>query len=428
MRQLSLAATLLTLAACSDPLAPAPPPPPTQPDATNSAALAVVAVGPTFKAYLPGPTPSADDHGRLVVVDAAVQANGASGHLREIDLGAGRYAAALAATTDVLVAVSVDQPFIWFIDPVTDRVTKVLDLPSEYAQWTLSDETAFMTGVVIDSAHRRAFVSVWNGFLVLDLDTRSIADNIVVAPSEGFAYDAQRNRLVAPFYHCPAPDTGTATPPPCASYRSPDGTIIEDGLNLVDLADGKIFTYVNEAAADQRFPLGQTPDTAAMDPVGGRVVIPLESLSENNVLDLATAVFDDATSTFTASAVTITSTPLTAVAIEPTSRLGLAMEELGSRVAVWDLPAITADGELTLANMPDLPGSAGAWAGHSDPHGTRAGLLGGRPVAWIMNDTRTWLARVDLLTLNQLSKATPAEVTAAATAQAVTYTAIDPAP
>jgi len=79
--------------------------------------------------------------------------------------------------------------------------------------------------------------------------------------------------------------------------------------------------------------------------------------------------------------------------------------------------------------MPDLPWSAGPWIGHGDPHGVRTGELGGTPVAWLTNLNHTWLARVDLVKLNELFIASPpGGISAADMAQIVTYIYVYPAP
>jgi hypothetical protein len=375
MRPQALAALLLV--ACGDTSSTTPRQATPQPVATNSGAFAVVAVGGQLKAYVPGGL-GPGGHYFVWVVDAALGRNGASGNLGAIDLGVDGDAASLAATDDLVVAISAYTPYLWFIDPTRDVVLEQLKLPDGYGAWDVSDQNAFMMGVVIDPVRRRAYVSVWSGFLVVDLDAHQFVDEIIVAPSENFAFDPEMNRIVAPFYLCPGPGTGTGTPPPCDSYRSPDGTPITHGLNLVDLDTHAVFTYVDATAPDQSAPIGTFPDAAAMDPAGQQLLVAAEDSSAIEVLDLGTAIFDQATGTFTANKV-----------------------ELATALAFIDLATATADGVAASATMPDLPWGAGQWPGHGDPHGVRGGLVDGKPVAWILSRHQTWVARVDLEYLKQ---------------------------
>jgi hypothetical protein len=434
MRQHSLAALLLLVAACSEgtsrPVRQATP----QPVATNTGAFAVVAVGGTLKAYVPGGM-DANGHFQLVVVDAAHATNATSGHLGAVDLGTlDGDAEAVGAVDGLVIAISFGTPNLWFIDPVTDTVTKHMKLPDGYGSWDVSNRNAFMSGVAMDPVRRRAYISVWSGFIVVDLDTQQFVDSILVAPSENFGFDPQRNRLIAPFYLCPDPSAGTSPPPPCTSYLAPDGvTVITHGINVVDLQSSKVYTYVDPAAPDQSKPAGDSPDAAAMDPVGGFALVPVEIPSEVLMLNLGTATFNP-NGTFTASAVRLAVPPeTTGVAIEPGSRLGVGSQEADARVMFYDLDTITADVEPPQAIMPDLPWGAGPWLGHSDPHNIRAGVIDGKPVAWLLSRSHYWLARIDLEKLKQLAEATPAVtgptvIEQADMATATTYIFVGPSP
>jgi hypothetical protein len=438
MRQPGLAAiVVLLLAGCSSSSPSPPPSAPEQPAETNSASLAIVTVGKQLKAYIPEESYGADLHARLQVVDAGAAKNGASGHLGVVDLGEARGRAdAVAAADGLVIAIGVTYPVIWFIDPATDQVTTRLDLPDTYPAWRVSGRDAYMSGVIIDAPRRRAYASVWNGFIVLDLDTRTIVDEILAAPAENFAFDPQRNRLVAPFYLCPQPlppEIPTGTPPPCGSYVAPDGTVITEGLNVVDLSTKKVFTFVDPAAPDQSAPVGLEPDATALDITGNRVLVAAESTPWLKVVDLATATFEPGVGaspgTFTASSVTLT-TPvsLTEVAIEPGSRLGIGMEDGGAFIRPFDLPGLTADAAIITTSLPDLPWGAGPWQGHGDPHGVRTGVLDGKPVAWLTNLDHTWLARVDLSRFNEVFNASPNGPSAEEMAKVVTYIYMYPAP
>jgi hypothetical protein len=377
----------------------------------------------------------ANDHYQLVVVDAALAGNATSGYLGAVDLGAlDGDAAAVSAVDGLVIAISFGTPNLWLIDPVTDTVTKHMKLPDGFGSWDVSHLNAFMSGVAIDPVRRRAYISVWSGFIVLDLDTQEFVDSILVAPSENFAFDPQRNRLIAPFYLCPDSGAGTSPPPPCASYLAPDGvTVITQGINVVDLQTSTIYTYVDPAAADQSMPAGDSPDAAAMDPIGGFALVPVEIPSEVLMLDIGTATFNP-NGTFTASTVRLAVPPeTTGVAIEPATRLGIGSQEADARVVFYDLDSITADGEPPQAIMPDLPWGGGPWLGHSDPHNIRAGVIDGKPVAWLLSHSNYWLARIDLEKLKQLAESTPADIRPivieqADMATATTYIFVGPTP
>jgi hypothetical protein len=426
MRQPGLA-FLLLLAACGGGSAKKSATP--QPLATNSGALAVVAVGEELKAYVPGGL-GTDGHYQLWVVNAALTRNGASANIGRVDLGiADGDAESVAAAPGIVVAVSFGTPNLWLIDPATDRVTKHLKLPDGYGSWDVSNRNAFMSGVAIDPVRRRAYVSVWSGFTIIDLDAGAFVGDILLAPTENFAFDAQRDLLVAPFYLCPDPSAGTTTPPPCDAYHSPDGTLITQGINVVDLQTSKVFTYVDAAAPDQSMPAGTAPDAAALDPAHGLALVPIEDPAQVLLLDLGGATFDAASGTFTASKIVLTTPPLmTGVAIEPNSRLGVGTQEADSGVGFYDLAATTGDGPITSGTMPDLPWGAGQWLGHSDPHNVLAGLDDGKPVAWLLSRSHAWLARIDLEKLKQLALASPDGIESASMAEAVTYVYVAPAP
>jgi hypothetical protein len=374
------------------------------------------------------------------VVDAASTGHGGSGYLATIDLGAvDGEAEAVAATPGLVIAVSLQYPSIWLIDPATDTVIKFLKLPDGYGFWDVSNRNISMMGVAIDPVRRRAYISVWSGFLILDLDTQDFTGNIYAAPSEHFAFDPVGNRLVAPFYNCPDPGTFTATPPPCSDYRSLDAgnTLITQGINVIDLGTGHVFTYVNPDAPDQSAPAGLLPDAAAMDPTGGLAIVPVEIPSETLVLDLGHATFTEPTGgtgagTFTASIIELGTSPdseITGVAIETISRLGIGSSEVDSNIAFYDLTRPMATGTAITGGLPSLPWGAGSWIGHGDPHNVLAGVVDGKPVAWLLSQNNKWLARIDLEAVQQLALTTssPGDL-GADLALAVTYIFVDPAP
>jgi hypothetical protein len=134
--------------------------------------------------------------------------------------------------------------------------------------------------------------------------------------------------------------------------------------------------------------------------------------------------------TFTASIIELgTSSEMTGVAIETGSRLGLGSSEVDANIAFYDLARTTATGTAIAGGLPDLPWGAGSWLGHGDPHNVLAGLVDGKPVAWLLSHNNKWLARIDLEAVQQLAltASTPGDL-GADLALAVTYVFVDPAP
>src|SRR5205807_2651615 len=123
---------------------------------------------------------------------------------------------------------------IWFIDPRTDQVVGTLSLDASFGQSSFSGGGGYVTGIAIDSLKRRAILSVWDGFILLDLKTRSIVGTIATPPSENFGFDDQKERIIAPFYDC-SDSSGAGTPPPCGLPHTPDGQPITDGVLVIDL-------------------------------------------------------------------------------------------------------------------------------------------------------------------------------------------------
>ena len=78
-----------------------------------------------------------------------------------------------------------------------------------------------MTGVAVDGDAGKAYLSVWNGFAVVDLASETITGTIQVPPSENFGFDSANHRILAPFYECTGRRSRRrpSTPPPfCADY------------------------------------------------------------------------------------------------------------------------------------------------------------------------------------------------------------------
>jgi hypothetical protein len=388
------------------------------PGAGGTGAFGIVTIGGKQKMYLPQTTATADGKFVVAVVDVSAAGDGVNGApalITDIDLGtddAGdlEYATATGGDSSMVVAVSTDFPRIWFIDPNMDVVVKTLDLdPNMYGQSSFSGGGGYVTGVAIDSANHRAILSVWNGFALVDLTTQTITSVIQAPPSENFGFDSAHQRILAPFYSCTSSAlNGVTMPSSCATPLAPDGTNMTDGLSVIDLTDGTVYTYENPGDDDSglffgptsEMPVGSEPDSAAADPATGVVVVPSEGGGFTSVIDLSKATFDKTAKTVTAPQQIVQDLSLTGVAVEYTKHLGFWEEEHGNDVAVADLTQITAGGTAWVHGfMPDLPGDAGeTFENLGDPHGiaVTTALVGGGPVGFVVDTNRQWVARVDL--------------------------------
>src|SRR5262249_12372447 len=93
------------------------------------------------------------------------------------------------------------------------------------------------------------------------------------------------------------------------------------------------------------------------------------------------------------------------VAIEPNSHIAFFEQEFGGTIAALAIPdALAGNAKPVQGVMPRLPGTAGAWANIGDPHGiaVTAGIRDMRPVGFVVNSSRNWVGRVDLLKLLSL--------------------------
>ncbi|HJZ83732.1 MAG TPA: hypothetical protein VKN99_01125 [Polyangia bacterium] len=418
-QSLVVASLLLSAAACGSDKSPPPPA-----AAGGTGAFGIVTVGGRQKMYLPLTELAPNGNGVVAVVDVGVPGHGTAGApalVTDIDLGSPDVATATGGDASVVIAVSTNNRNLWFIDPSADKVVGKLTLDTSYQASSFSGGGGFVTGVAIDSTNRRAILSVWNGFAIVDLDQRKVTQNIIAAPSENFGFDSMRQRIIAPFYNCLAGTTGT--PPPCDSYKGLDGSPMRDGLNVIDLGDGTVYTYQDPMAQNPAAPAGTEPDSAAADPSSGIAIVPSEGDGWQNVIDLSQAHFDAAQKVVTAPHQYIQNQGLTGVAIEPSQHWGFWEEEFSSQIGLADVVAASQGKANYLpADMPTLPDSSG-WSNLGDPHGiaVSTALADGRSLGFVVDSGRKWVARVDLGKMSTLPHASALGMTGAELAPAVTF-------
>jgi hypothetical protein len=402
----------------------------------GSGAFGIVTVGGKQKMYLPQPFAyyTAAGDATIAVVDVGVAGNGVLGApalITTIDLGTVDGVTATGGTSSVVIGVSTQNNRIYFIDPTTDTVTKSITLDATYGQSSFSGGGGYVTGVAVDGDAGKAYLSVWNGFAVVDLATETITGTIPVPPSENFGFDSANHRILAPFYECTGSLAPTTyTPPPfCGNYTDLGGNLMTDGLNIIDLADNDtVYTYQDPTAADPTQPLGSEPDSAAADPTTGKIVVPSEGQLYEYVVDLSKATFDKTTLSVTAPHVVIDASyadEMTGVAVEPSSHIAFFESEGGGDMGVADLTKTTAPmSSYVHAFLPLLPDSTG-WSNITDPHGiaVTTAMAGGRPVGFLVNYMYNWVARIDLQKLLSLPTTTVlgSEKDVADASPAVTY-------
>ncbi len=374
----------------------------------GTGAFGIVTIGGHQKMYLPQPgSVSATGNATIAVVDAGLAGKGVQGApalITTIDLGTPDDVTATGGDDTIVVGVSIDNPRVYFINPSTDQVVKSITLDASYGVSNFSGGGGYVTGVAVDSPNERAYLSVWNGFAVVDLSSKSVSQIIQVPPAENFGFDSVNQRILAPFYDCAdSADPQTFSAPAfCDGYKDLAGDPMSDGLNIIDLVDDNaVYTYQDPQASDPTLPVGDEPDSAAADPVTGQIVVPSEGMASEYVIDLSQATFDKAHKSVTAPHVVIDASnadELTGVAIEPTSHLAFFESESGEDMGVADLSQQTGNATSYVhAIMPDLP-DGNAWQNLFDPHGiaVTTNLVGGRAVGFLVSNDYHWVARVDL--------------------------------
>ncbi len=405
----------------------------TAPPSGGTGAFGIVVVNGRQKLYLPQPQLNAAGHGSILVVDVGVAGKGVQGapaQVTTIDLGTADVATTTNGTSTVILAASTQNRNIWFIDPSNDTLMKTIALDAATAGTSgFSGGGGYVTGIAIDPGNSRAILSVWNGFQLVDLNARSLGATILAAPAENFGFDATNQRIIAPFYDCgssAAPDGGA--PGTCNDYKLADGTVINNGLNIIDLHDNTVYTYLDPTAGTPAQPVGSEPDSAAADSSNGIIIVASEGDGLQNVIDLSKATFDKAKKTVVAPHKAVPG-GLTGVAIEPTSHYAFFEEEHGQQIGLVSATAASSGAatKLLLGNMPALPArggsGVGAWSNIGDPHGiaVTTGLSDGRAVGFLVNEDFSWVARIDLAKMAGTVPTALNELTEAETAPSVTY-------
>lgn len=363
--------------------------------ASTSGYFAIAQAGGRTKLYAPAVLGEACQPARLAVLDPSASSRGSA--LRAlIDLGVtDTDVTSVGADGEDVVVVGL-APHVWFIDPRTDTVKKRLDLPGDTPGISVSDRGAASLGVIVDASRRRAWASVWNGILELDLDAMEVVRTLPAAPPENLAFDRTSGLLAVPFYECaPAGVDG----PPCDAYRTADGSAMTDGLAFLDVSTGARYVYRDATAAEPTRPLGLRPDVVVYDFGLGLALVPAEADARLEILDLGALSLDASAGACSAPRVSLQlpGNEYGALAVDETTHTAILAREFDDHVLLVDLQRARA-GELVARDLHLPPTPAGSpWAVRADPHGIFVAELRGRPTVFVANVDRSAVARIDLL-------------------------------
>ncbi len=379
----------------------------------GTGAFGIVTTGGKQKMYVPT-TITADGGDALVaVVDVGVAGRGVSGApalLKTIDLGTTNGATTTGGDETAVVAAAIGSRDVWFIDPTTDTLVDHVMLDASFGQSSFSRGGGYVTGIAVDSASHRAILGVWNGFALVDLGTHAILTVIQAPPSENFGFDSIHGLVYAPFYDCTFsinPGWDASTPSACSTPMTPGdaSTVMTDGLSVIRLSDGQVFTYEDPSAQDPTKPVGGEPDSASADPTAQVVVVPSEAGDFQNVLDFSNAVFDVTSHTVTAPHHVLPNVSYEGVAVDPASHLAFLENEGTPGIALFSTEEANAGSQAWVgATMPNLPNGGGGFSNLGDPHGiaVTASIIDGKAVGFLVDSSWHWVARVDLQTLASL--------------------------
>jgi hypothetical protein len=248
----------------------------------------------------------------------------------------------------------------------------------------ISAGSCVVCALLYDPADDRMILATAGGYALFDHNgSHALGKTIAALPSENFGYDPTRNRVFSPRY-------GNGAGP---------------SLDLVDVARGKVY------ALDAPPPLAE-PDHGAVDVQTDIAIATEEAGAVVYLVDLSSASVDaPAAGSFQAPQAAVwlsSSTPgrLSGVAVEPGSHLAFLAADVGVTMAVARLPTSRGDplavGDYVVTVVPATP-SGSPWYGAGDPHGIAVFTLPGsaKPYGLLMNDSRRWLAVVDMEALLQ---------------------------
>jgi len=390
------AAALVASSACTG----QPPPPPRQRPAPNTGYIGFVVMEGRPLIFTPAEF-SSDGWTPIAVLDAAAP-DGQDGLLSYIDLGPTAEPSAVGADGNDVVVSDGGSPTVYFIDAATRRVTGSAPLP-QGERFFVSGTNLYASGVAVDAAKRRAWVSYSGGIAEYDLDARALRATYAAPHTENFNYDPAAGLLYLPFYLCDPNGTSGG----CDPYAQPGGPDITDSLTVVSVATGTTSFLVDPTAPDPHAPLGFEADAAALDPDLRLLAVTVGKPVALQVLSAA-PVFDDATRTCRMpGSATIALPPgdYSPVTVDSASHVAVLAEEIGPGLAIADLTGVRPwPGHLLQFSMPNLPDGQ-AWASRADPHGITIGVIGGRSYVLLYDVRRRVMARIDVAMVAALTSA-----------------------
>ncbi len=270
-------------------------------------------------------------------------------------------------------------------------------------------------GILADAGDHRLIVSSGDGYRVLDYTGTVISSylsDLTLTPAmslstENFTYDTTNNRIISPEY-------GTTNNFIWVIDVTTD-TIYRWNQRMVDISvdatDG-ITGFIDVFAA------GIEADSATIDASTGALLLVDENSNGLLTVNMNTAVFDDATNTFTAdasvSAMDSVGSRLPGIAAESTNHYLFLEEEFSSGIAVAALPTAAASGTIAVTNYnwASVPAPTATcpteltWLNAGDPHGLAlfTSVESSRSKGLLINEAKNCAAIIDLESLLSTAK------------------------
>jgi IPT/TIG domain len=283
-----------------------------------------------------------------------------------------------------VVVISYNSPDVQVIDASQDKLIATLTSPvTQFASF--SGGNCMVCGVAVDPSSGIAIFDTAQGYLTLDLSTRTFSPSFIAVPAgENFAYNANTRFVLNPTY----------------------GTSLFTGLQAIHIPDGSFFDYSAS--------VGNNPDAAAVDLNTDIAAVPDEFTGNQYLINLEAATFDSSTTppSFSAPATLfpINFTDCGAelndwslVSAESSSHLLFLGTEFADCAAVETLPTGTLSGAppapavFQWGHVPASPDGF-AWENGGDPHGIAVftSVVSGKVYGFVINFNATWVARIDL--------------------------------
>jgi hypothetical protein len=305
-----------------------------------------------------------------------------------IAMPAGYQPSATAANpfTQQVVVVSFGSADLQIIDASQDKLIATLNSPVTHSA-SFSGGTCMICGILVDPAANKVLLDTAQGYLSLDLATRTFSPFLPTLVAENFAFNSNSRIALLP------------------TYKQLGFT----GLQALNVDTGAVSQYSAS--------VGSALDSAAIDLTTNIAVVPDEYTDNQNLINMQGATFS--AGSFSAPQ-TVFPIPIssvssciewTMVSVETGSHLLFLANEFGGSAGgsflacagVETMPAAPVSGAPPVpavfhwGAMPNTPDGL-AWPNAFDPHGIAVftSVLDGKAYGFLVNRDQTWVARIDL--------------------------------